>query len=430
MGLARYMTGFCRDCLTVQETAPRCNSCASPRFLAHAEIDTLSIAHVDCDAFYASVEKRDNPSLKDRPVIIGGSKRGVVSTACYIARINGVHSAMPMFKALKKCPGAVVIKPNMAKYVRVGRQIRDLMRAITPLVEPISIDEAFMDLTGTERLHRMSPARTMSALAKRIEEEAGISVSVGLSHNKFLAKVASDIDKPRGFTLIGRDETLDFLHDKPVSIIWGVGKALRRKLARDGVRNIAALRRIEKNDLLKRYGLIGSRLYHLARGDDHRQVHPRGEAKTISSETTFSHDVSDIAELERRLWILCERVSKRAKAQEIIGSTVVLKLKTANFKILTRNRKLTQGTNFATRLFDAARPLLATEISGGPYRLIGVGISGLASAHDLSAQIELITPADQKQTQAEDALDRVRSKFGEDAITKGRALRPGPIKNS
>lgn len=204
------------------------SACGSPRLVRHAELYKLSLAHVDCDAFYASVEKRDNPELRDKPLIIGGGKRGVVSTACYIARIHGVRSAMPMFKALEACPEAVVVKPNMEKYAKVGREVRQLMLDLTPLVEPISIDEAFMDLGGTERLHRAPAAIVLARFAKRVEEEIGITISVGLSYCKYLAKVASDFEKPRGFSVIGEAEALDFLRNKPVSMIWG-GKILQRQ---------------------------------------------------------------------------------------------------------------------------------------------------------------------------------------------------------
>src|SRR3990167_575943 len=186
--------GFCRDCFSpVPEGAERCPACRRPRLLFHPELHALSVAHMDCDAFYAAVEKRDNPELQDKPLIVGGGQRGVVSTCCYIARIRGVRSAMPMFKALAACPDAVVVKPDMRKYAAVARDVRTLMRDLTPLVEPVSIDEAFLDLSGTERLHHASPAVSMGRLAKRIEEEIGITVSVGLSHNKFLAKMASDL---------------------------------------------------------------------------------------------------------------------------------------------------------------------------------------------------------------------------------------------
>ena len=223
--------GFCRDCTALQQSdARRCERCGSPRLARHPELYRLRLAHIDCDAFYAAVEKRDNPALKDKPVIVGGGKRGVVSTACYIARIKGVRSAMSMFKALEACPEAVVIPPDMEKYARVGREVRAMMQALTPLVEPLSIDEAFLDLTGTERLHGRPPAMVLADFARNVEKEIGITVSAGLSYCKFLAKVASDFRKPRGFSVIGEDEAMGFLAGQPVTLIWGVGKAFAATL--------------------------------------------------------------------------------------------------------------------------------------------------------------------------------------------------------
>ena len=411
--------GFCRDCLTLADaTAHRCVACGSPRLLRHPELWRLTIAHLDCDAFYAAIEKRDNPELRDKPVIVGGGKRGVVSTACYVARIHGVGSAMPMFKALKACPQAVVIKPDMDKYAAVGRQVRALMRDLTPLVEPVSIDEAFLDLSGTERLHGMSPARTMAAFAQRIEREVGITVSVGLSYNKYLAKVASDLDKPRGFSVIGREEAVAFLATRPVGLIWGVGKAFRDKLSRDGIRTIGQLQTMDKGVLLSRYGSMGARLYHLARGEDDRRVSPDGEAKSVSAETTFNTDISDLAELETILWRLCEKVSRRAKAAAIAGSTAVLKLKTADFRTRTRNRTLDTPTQLADKLFKAARPMLAKEADGTRFRLIGIGFANLVSADEADPG-SLLDPLEGKRADAERAIDRVRGKFGNKAIGKG-----------
>lgn len=245
--------GFCRDCLAAQAgSRPRCEACGSPRLTRHAELYALSLAHIDCDAFYAAIEKRDRPELRDRPVIVGGGKRGVVSTACYIARIRGVRSAMPMFKALEACPDAVVIKPAMEKYVAVGRQVRAMMQALTPLVEPISIDEAFLDLSGTQRLHGRPPALVLADFARQVEREIGITVSVGLSYCKFLAKVASDLAKPRGFSVIGEDEALSFLAPRPITTIWGVGKAFAAALERDGLRTIGQLQTMERGELMRR----------------------------------------------------------------------------------------------------------------------------------------------------------------------------------
>ena len=415
--------GFCRDCLA---TAPagthRCPACGRPRLLFHPELHQLFIAHLDCDAFYAAVEKRDNPELQDKPLIIGGGKRGVVSTACYIARTRGVGSAMPMFKALKACPDAVVIKPDMAKYAKVGREVREMMRGLTPLVQPLSIDEAFMDLSGTERLHHQSPARTMADLANRIEKEIGISVSIGLAANKFLAKVASDLDKPRGFSIIGHAEAKAFLAKQSVSLIWGVGKALQAKLARHGITRIAQLQRMEENDLMAAYGVMGRRLYSLSRGEDSRIVTTGNAAKSISSETTFFDDIVNPSDLSAKLWRLSERVSERAKAADLSGQTVTLKLKTADFKTRTRAQSLANPTQLADVIYRAAAPLLEKEADGTAFRLIGVGLSRLADA-DLADPADLLDPTAEQRANAERAMDKVRAKFGKEAIKKGRGLK-------
>lgn len=416
--------GLCRDCFEpTPEGAERCPSCKRPRVIFHNELHALTIAHLDCDAFYAAIEKRDNPELRDKPLIVGGGQRGVVSTCCYIARIRGVRSAMPMFKALAACPEAVVVKPNMEKYTAVAREVRALMRDLTPLVEPVSIDEAFLDLTGTERLHHASAASSMARLAKRIEDAIGITVSIGLSHNKFLAKFASDLDKPRGFAVIGREETLSFLAARPVSSIWGVGKALETKLARDGITRIAQLQQMEENDLMARYGSMGRRLYHLARGQDSRHVEPLHEAKSISAETTFLRDISNAAELDAILWPLCEKVSRRAKASGLSGQTVVLKLKTADFKTRTRSQTLPDPTQLAEVIYRTASPLLARESKERTsFRLLGVGISGLTDG-DIADPPDMLDPDATRRAAAERAMDRLREKFGDLSIGKGRGLR-------
>ncbi|MEM7427543.1 MAG: DNA polymerase IV [Pseudomonadota bacterium] len=422
MSAPQQITGFCRDCFTpVAQDDRRCPACRMPRLLRHDELHGLTIAHLDCDAFYAAIEKRDNPDLRDKPVIVGGGRRGVVSTACYIARIRGVGSAQPMFKALKACPDAVVIKPNMDKYSQVGRQVRDMMRDLTPAVEPLSIDEAFLDMTGTERLHHASAAITLARLARKIEDEIGISVSIGLSHNKFLAKLASDFDKPRGFSIIGRAETATFLAALPVSKIWGVGKAMQKTLSKDGIHTIAQLQVMEKPELMKRYGSMGSRLYHLSRGEDSRSVDSRGGAKSVSAETTFNEDISDFRELEKKLWRLAEKVSRRAKASGLAGGTVVLKLKTARFQILTRNRKLPEPTQLADVMFKEARPLLQKECDGTPFRLIGIGLSGLCS-EELADPVSFLDPDAGKRASAERAMDALREKFGKESVGKGLGL--------
>ena len=411
--------GFCRDCFAAAaENLRRCNACGSPRLVRHPELHQLSIAHIDCDAFYAAVEKRDNPDLADKPVIVGGGVRGVVSTACYIARIRGVKSAMPMFKALKLCPEATVIKPNMAKYVEAGRIVRRLMMDVTPLVQPLSIDEAFLDLTGTARLHAMSPALTLAHLLARIEREVGITASVGLSHNKFLAKLASDLEKPRGFSVLGRAETLAFLGARPVSFIWGVGKAMQEQLARGGITHIGQLQSMDKIELLRRYGSMGVRLYHLSRGEDDRHVSIEDQSKSISAETTFNTDIADRAELERILWPLAEKVSRRAKAEGVAGQTVVLKLKTADFKLRTRNATLDDPTLLANRIYDAALPMLLREATGTAFRLIGVGITGLLPANP-QHETETLDLGVAARAKAELAVDKIRDKFGRAAVGRG-----------
>ncbi|SEM50191.1 DNA polymerase-4 [Bosea lupini] len=426
VGIAVSARALCRDCLRDHDEtrAPvrRCPSCGSPRLLRHAERDSLHLAHIDCDAFYAAIEKRDDPSLLDKPVIIGGGKRGVVSTCCYIARMSGVRSAMPMFKALKACPEAIVIKPNMTKYVAVGRQVRKLMQELTPLVEPLSIDEAFLDLGGTQRLHHASPALTLARFQRRIEDEIGITISVGLSYAKFLAKVASDLDKPRGFSIIGQAEAVAFLANKPVGMIPGIGKAGAAKLAQSGFRVIGDLAKAEIATLYRLVGKDGPRLRNLALGIDPRKVTVEHEAKTVSSETTLDVDLAGFEELEPILWRLCERTSQRLKAQELAGRTVTLKLKTHDFQIITRAARLPEPSQLAARLFSAGRDLLRRECTGPRYRLIGIGMSDFfnpaeADRGDLADQE---TP---KLKAMESALDKVRAKFGDAAIGKGLSLR-------
>ena len=423
-----HANAFCRDCLAEPDNgASRCEACGSPRLLRHPELSRLSIAHIDCDAFYATVEKRDDPSLRSRPVIVGGGRRGVVSAACYVARTFGVHSAMPMFKALKACPDAVVIRPNMEKYAAVGREVRAIMRDYTPLVEPLSLDEAFLDLTGTEILHRQSAAATLATIVKRFENEVGVTASVGLSYNKFLAKVASDLDKPRGFAIIGRAEAMSFLAEQPVGIIWGAGKALQRKLAADGIRSVGQLQQLDETTLIKRYGAMGQRMARFARGEDGRRVDPDAATKSVSSETTFEHDIAALEVLDPILWRQCERVAARLKRAELAGGTVVLKLKSADFRIRTRNAKLANPTQLADVLYRTARELLAGEADGTAYRLLGVGVSNIVPGRDADP-LDLADPTAGRRAGAERAVDAVREKFGADIIAKGRALAGKPRK--
>ena len=417
------MPALCRACLHTFETGSRCPVCRSPRVVTHDELFDLSIAHMDCDAFYAAVEKRDDPSLRDKPVIIGGGRRGVVSTACYIARIKGVRSAMPMFKALELCPEATVVRGRMDVYVDVSRQIRAMMEELTPIVEPLSLDEAFMDLTGTERLHGAPPAVMLARLQKRIEDEVGISGSIGLSHNKFLAKMSSDFDKPRGFSLIGKAETIELLKPKPVGLIFGVGAVAQASLEKAGVRTFADLLRWEKEDLAQRFGSSGERLWHLARGMDYRPVERNAPVKSVSNETTFSEDISDPDVLDGHIWRLSENVADRLKAKDKAGRVVTLKAKRANFEIVTRRVTLRDPTQIADRIYRTARGLYDPIADKAPFRLIGVGLSHIGPATDADSSGDLLDPGAAGRAGAERAADAIRDRFGPDAIIKGRALR-------
>ncbi|AUC53360.1 MAG: DNA polymerase IV [Sagittula sp.] len=417
------MPALCRDCLTLFDSGPRCPACGRPRVIAHPELAELSIAHMDCDAFYASVEKRDNPELADKPVIIGGGRRGVVSTACYVARIRGVRSAMPMFKALQLCPDAVIIRPRMEVYVGVSRQIRAMMEELTPAIEPLSLDEAFMDLSGTTRLHGAPPAVMLARLVKRMQAELGVTGSIGLSHNKFLAKIASDLDKPRGFAVIGKAETQAFLRPKSVRMLWGVGQAGQESLDRAGIRTFEDLLRWDRRDLEARFGAMGTRLWHLARGEDHRRVTRNAPVKSISNETTFNEDTADADILDGHLWRLSEKTTDRAKAKGMAGRTVTLKLRRTNFSILTRRMTLPDATQMADRLYRASRALFDQVKEPGPWRLIGVGLSDLVPEAQADRAGDLLDPQAGARAKAERAADEIRARFGSEAILKGRALR-------
>jgi DNA polymerase IV len=323
-----------------------------------------------------------------------------------------------MFEARRLCPHASVVHPDMEKYARVGREVRALMFDLTPLVEPVSIDEAFMDLSGTARLHGMWPAKTLASFAARVEREVGITVSIGLSCNKFLAKIASDLDKPRGFKVLGGGEAPAFLAPRPVTQIFGVGKAAQARLAREGLRTVGDLQRAGESALRQRYGAEGVRLFRLAHGRDDRAVHADRETKSVSAETTFDRDISEYRPLEQRLWRLCEKVSARLKDKELAGATVTLKLKTADFRLRTRAQTFSHPTQLAAILFAAGRELLAHEADGTKFRLIGIGASSLTPADD-SDRSDLL---DRRTALAEHAIDRLRERFGDEAVVVGRAF--------
>ena len=417
---------LCRDCFAWSQAASRsetarCRACGSHRLVAHPELRELGLAHIDCDAFYASIEKRDAPELRDKPVLIGGGRRGVVAAACYVARLYGVRSAMPMFKALSACPDAVVIRPNMAKYRQEGQKIRQMMLELTPLVEPLSIDEAFLDLTGTATLHQAPPAETLARLARRIEQSLNLTVSIGLAPNKLLAKIASDLDKPRGFAVLGAGEAQDFLADKPVGLLWGVGPSLKRALERHGITKIAHLRIYEEAELVGLFGSMGRRLYRFSRAQDDRPVEPNAPTKSISAETTFETDRDRLDHLAASLWPLCERVAARLKRAEVAAQGVTLKLKTADFRSLTRSRRLAEPTQMAERLYREAHALLEQETDGRRFRLIGIGADGLVDG-DQADPPSLLEPESQRHAKVEQAMESVRAKLGDQAIVKGRSL--------
>ena len=415
------MRAFCRDCFWQgDEALRRCPQCASPRIVAHEELGDLSIAHMDCDAFYASVEKRDRPELRDRAVIVGGGKRGVVTTCCYIARIKGVRSAMPMFKALKLCPEAVVIKPDFSKYRAESKRILRMAGELTPLIQNLSLDEAWMDLSGTERLHRSPPAVTLARLQARIEAETGLTVSIGLAANKFLAKIASDLDKPRGFSVIG-SEAEAFLAPKPVGILPGVGPAMVASLDKAGLRTVGDLARADLKLLAERFGSQGLRLSRLAHGQDSRAVNPHEERKGISAETTFNEDLSALSDLEDVLAELSEKVARHARADGLAGRVVTLKLRTPDFRIHTRRRTIPVPTQTAKTLFSVGRDLLAREATGKSYRLIGIGLAELIEAE--AVEDDFFAGDERRALAGEKTLDAIRARFGAGAVTSGRIFR-------
>lgn len=428
------MPALCRDCLAhdLEEGAIRddrgcCRVCGSARTLVHSELFKLTVAHVDCDAFYAAIEVRDRPELAGKPLLIGYAGpdghggRGVVATASYEARKFGCRSAMPMAKALKLCPQAIVLSPDGSKYAGVSAAIHKIFLTLTPLVEMVSLDEAYFDLTGTTSLHRKPPAAVLAETALRIEREIGITVSVGLSHAMYLAKIASDLDKPRGFTLIGAEETVAFLKGRPVSLLPGVGPRTAESLARDGFRTIGDLARVPASELVRRVGTFGDELAMLSRGIDARRVVAEHDPKSVSTETTLDVDLSTLDDLKHVLWPLCEKVSWRLKDERVAGSTVVLKLKTARFALRTRQVQLADPTQLAETIWRAACPLLEREAIGETFRLIGVGVTDLCSAERADPP-DLADPDAPRRAAAERAIDAIRAKFGDRAIKKGRTL--------
>ncbi|MEM7748956.1 MAG: DNA polymerase IV [Pseudomonadota bacterium] len=381
---------MCRACLSTWSTdeAPPidepCPSCGLPTLRAHPELFSLDTAHIDCDAFYASVEKRDNPELRDKPLIVGhAGGRGVVTTACYIARKYGPRSAMPMFKALRLCPQAVVIPPDMAKYKIVSRQIREFMLDLTPVIEPLSLDEAYLDLSDETRVDKdTAPAVLLAGLAKRVKAEIGISISIGLAPNKFLAKLASDLEKPRGYSVIGQTEARSILAPMSVSRIHGVGPATVRQLEAANITQISQLQRMTEHELQSLFGKFGLKLASYVRGEDPRSVSSSRASKSVSAETTFSEDKSASADLLPVAEKLCQRVADRLVASSLSGGTLVVKLKTGDFQTLTRNRRLPVATQRADVLARHATQIIQQECDGRWFRLLGIGVSDVGPADE------------------------------------------------
>jgi len=418
---------FCRDCLAEIDdqsaAAGRCRRCGSPRLIA-ADAG-LTIAHVDCDAFYAAIEKRDRPDLVNKPVIVGGGgRRGVVATCCYVARTFGVRSAMPTGRALRLCPQAIVLPPDMAKYARVSRDIRERMQKLTPLVEPLSIDEAFLDLTGCEGVNGAPAALALARFAREVEREIGVTVSVGLSYCKFLAKLASDLDKPRGFSVIGRAEARAVLAPMSVGRLWGVGKVAEARLGRLGLTTIGDLQALDEKTAAARLGDDGRRLWRLAQGIDARRVTPDREAKSVSSETTFEIDVADRDELTRTLLSHCDRVAARLRKSGLAAGAVTLKLRTPDFRLHSRSRSGLDSTQMAPRLFAVARALLEAEPVGQAYRLIGVAAGDLAPAAEADGA-DLLEGDRSREKAREAAIATLRDRFGAAAVQRGLSYRPG-----
>ncbi len=379
------------------------------------------ILHIDMDAFYASVEQRDRPELADRPVIVGGDPdaRGVVAAANYRAREFGVHSAMPAAIARRKCPQAVFLKPRLDRYAEISGQIQAIFHRYTPLVEPLSLDEAFLDVRGSIPL--FGPATEIGRRIKQeIRQELDLVASVGVAPNKFLAKIASDLDKPDGFVVVDPDRIQEFLDPLPVGRLWGVGRVGGRWFDEMGIRTIGQLRQTPQDVIRGRFGRAGDQLWHLAQGIDHRSVVPDHQAKSISHETTFATDIADPEVLQAWLLELTEQVARRLRRHAMRGRTVQLKVRFADFRTITRSQTLPEPTDSTDELWRSAANLLQSRLPSDrmPVRLLGMGVSGLDTSDQTQGQ--LFDQADrQRQSQLDAATDAIRDRYGRQAI--GRA---------
>ena len=382
------------------------------------------ILHIDMDAFYASVEERDNPSLVGQPVIVGGSAegRGVVAAANYEARKFGVHSAMAAARARRLCPHAVCIKPRIDHYASVSRQIRDIFEQFTPLVEPLSLDEAFLDVTGSEHLFGPS-AEIGRQIKRRIREELKLTASVGVASNKFVAKIASALKKPDGFVVVESSEVQAFLDPLPVGRLWGVGKVTGQVFERLGVRTIGQLRQMPLAQLNELFGASGEHFWQLAHGIDDRRVVPDREAKSISNETTFAEDIADVEVLRAWLVELVEQVARRLRRHDIKGRTVELKVRFADFQTITRSMTLAAPTSTTRELLEAGVELLTKRLPARhrPIRLLGFGVSKLDGSGK-SQQALFDQPDRERHQELDRVADQITEKFGKLALRRGAGL--------
>jgi DNA polymerase-4 len=378
------------------------------------------------DAFYASVEQMDNPALKGRPVIVGGtSNRGVVSAANYEAREFGVRSAMPIFKAKQRCPDGVYLPVRMNRYQEVSRQVMEILKRFSPLVEQVSIDEAYMDISGVDKL--LGLPRDIGLEVKRsIKETTSLTCSIGIAPNKFLAKVASDLDKPDGLTIIPPEKVPQFIQKLPIEKVPGVGKKAVQTLHKMRVLTLGDVGQLWERELLEKTGKFGERLLRLSRGIDETPVVPHMASKSISSEKTLSVDTNDQEILKKRLMIQSEMVGKRAREKGVKGTTVTLKLKRADFTQMTRCVTMEEATNSTNTIYEQGLRLLAQVKASTKFRLIGIGLSNLVVVADMPKQLSLfrkMEPHEKPWENVERAMDTIKQRFGRDAIRRGGLLK-------
>ncbi len=378
------------------------------------------ILHLDMDAFYPSVEVLDHPELRGKSVIVGGSpKRGVVSSASYEARKFGVHSAQPMATAMRQCPSGVFMPVRMARYREISKQIFEIFGRVTPLVEPFSIDEAFLDVTGSKRL-----MGGQVEIAKKIKQtvfhEIGLTVSAGVAPSKFVAKIASDMEKPDGLTVVSPDEVRHFLNPLPIEKMWGVGKVTREILARLNVRNFEDLTRVSLKMLERRFGRHGRHMYQLARGIDDREVIPEHEIKSVGHEDTFMEDIVDADEARRKLLALSNKTAQRMRRYGVKGKTVTLKIKTCEFKQKTRSETLADPIDDGLEIYKiVCRLLEKTPVGKTPVRLLGVSLSHLVD-FEMHCQLSLFNQETiTKRRRLLEALDALHEKHGDNSIRPG-----------